>query len=264
MDNNQEEQIIKRVITGKEMLERKIKMLENEKAYSESLGLYTIEELSSINKRINDCQYFSEAREIENLLRTHSIRLKKIVPRHNITSIESASYKSDELFKEKFNKDLSDRIKWFDDAMVRLGEKIASGKLKKAPELKSLELHRLSDDYIKDLHRYLISEEVIKDEGQKTYESLVYALTGRKLKDNWVYEPLTLLAPKKDLGFILSYLINGNQLGMLSNEIKRLAGNLFINDNGASIGPINNLSKQDKEWAAKRDKYREFFTNTST
>ena len=134
MENNQEEQIIKRVITGKEMLERKIKMLENEKAYSESLGLYTIEELSSINKRINDCQYFSEVLEIENLLRTHSIRLKKIVPRHNIISIESASYKSDELFKEKFNKDLSDRIKWFDDAMKRLGEKIASGKLKKATE----------------------------------------------------------------------------------------------------------------------------------
>ena len=264
MENNQEEQIIKRVITGKEMLERKIKMLENEKAYSESLGLYTIEELSSINERINDCQYFSEAREIENLLRTHSIRLKKIVPRHNITSIESASYKSDDLFKEKFNKDLSDRIKWFDDAMKRLGEKIASGKLKKAPELKSLGLSSISYDYIKNLYEYLADKAIIKNEGEITRESLDYAITGRKPKENWSYTPITLLASKQELRFILSYLINGNQLGMLSNEIKRLAGNLFINDNGASIGPINNLSKEDKEWAAKRDKYREFFTNTST
>lgn len=134
MENNQEEQIIKRVITGKEMLERKIKMLEDEKGYSEKLALYTIEELSSIGKRIDDCLYLSEAREIEKTLQYHYLRLKKIEPKHNFTSINSVSYKSDDNFNKRFNKELSDRIKWFDDAMKRLGEKIASGKLKKAPE----------------------------------------------------------------------------------------------------------------------------------
>lgn len=262
MEENKEDMTTRRFISGKEMMEREISMLENEKGYSEKLALYTIEELSSIGKRIDDCLYLSEAREIEKTLQYHYLGLKKIEPKHNFTSINSVSYKSDDDFNKRFNKELSDRIKWFDDAMKRLSEKIASGKLKKAPELKSLGLSSISYGYIKNLYEYLADKAIIKNEGEITRESLDYAITGRKPKENWSYTPITLLASKQELRFILSYLINGNQLGSLSNEVKRRAGNLFVKD-GAPIGELSNLSKKVKEEREAYkgiDHHREFFS----
>ena len=255
------------IISGKEMLRRIIEEQKGEEKRSKR----HLSKIAELSKLVSSCKYIDEADELEKKILLKISNLNKYIEyitlapeeylSHAQTYINTTYYKTNIHHPEQLASLLGERIKLFRLLHDKLRDLIIENKLQERSPVQSLELSNLSYDYIKNLYEYLADKAIIKNEGEITRESLDYAITGRKPKENWSYTPITLLASKQELRFILSYLINGNQLGPLSNEVKRRAGNLFIKD-GAPIGELSNLSKKVKE---KREAYkgidhhREFF-----
>lgn len=248
MENNQEEQIIKRVITGREMLQRKINSQELEIKWIREMQGFSKADLTELEKRVKECRTLSEFTELSDKINDKIASLKHSLDHHDsphkTTQIETSEYSSSKSFPYKLDKVLEDTLNKFENLLKKLDSKEITNNDFRG--FKSLESN-VPEEVLKNIFDYLASKKVIKGE----FDHFVFAFNGIKNFNGNEFKPLKLAKSKRIIlvAFLnLFFKSNPSYLNsaISKREFYRRAGELFIwEDSLLPIGTIRDYSQKD-------------------